>query len=91
MASGSSRKTSSELVVFFADEEVAIGPLISEKDLIKYFFTDAGRDISRFERAVVPYSGDMDGLVAAAKEILKERKEVYDEDSDGSIRTPSAC
>lgn len=75
MTSSISNKKSPSLVVYVGNGEIAIGPLISEKDLVRYFFTEADRDIDEFDRAVLPYSGDMDGLVAKAKEVIKQEKE----------------
>ena len=63
------------MVVYVGNGEIAIGPLISEKDLIRYFFTEADREIDEFDRATLPYDGDMDSLVAKAKEVIRQEKE----------------
>lgn len=75
MTSSTSSKKSPSLVAYVGNGEIAIGPLISERDLVRYFFTEADRDIDEFDRAIIPYDGDMDSLVAKAKEVINQEKE----------------
>lgn len=69
-----SKTSKGNLVAYVGNGEIAIGPLESEADLIKYFFTDSDRVIEFFDRTVIPYGGDIDSLVDKAKEVIEREK-----------------
>jgi len=68
------------MVAYLGKEEMALGPLSSEDDLVKFFFSNGERNIFSFDRRVIPYASNMDSMVDEAKKLIEERKQKKQEE-----------
>jgi hypothetical protein len=73
-------KKTNEMVAYLGKEEMALGPLSSEDDLVKFFFSNGERNIFSFDRRVIPYASNMDSMVDEAKKLIEERKQKKQEE-----------